>query len=272
MDKFLSQREFSTLAAKTAFAQINEFRSLSDSVARVTVSCSRNLTGEDLAAKVSASLGEGVAPIRNSFRFLNDDRTFAVGYVALCRATRVVEDATKISASYRVLANNLFLDEADKSMWELKDGVAGKYMVRTNEEDLTELLSMVRASPMGGTPRMSRISAAAAEMHELVAFVTLDSWVPDVDYGFCVGTNADGSYDVLSYTTQQVTNVKAEAAVGTYALDGEQFDAFKGSKASLKVSAGFDKGPVIEYYKKAYGYAPEYLALKIKMIEQQAAL
>jgi hypothetical protein len=53
-------------------------------------------------------------------------------------------------------------------------------------------------------------------------------------------------------------------------LAGKQFDVT--SKARLAKAGFSDKTEVIDYYKKLYSYAPDYLKLVIEQVNQTAAM
>ena len=119
---------------------------------------------------------------------------------------------------------------------------------------------------------MASIMAATVQAHEVVAFVyTEDNVNPDMEYGFCVGRQGD-DYLVVTANHEAPVRVAASTVVGCYAVDQEALKAKVNSATRAGIRAGFDKKPVIEYYKKAYSYDKQYLAMIIKQIEESAAL
>ena len=251
---------------------INEYQLVNPTLARVTVTCASFSDKDQLLDKLAAALEGQAAPIQSSFRWLEEKR-HAIGYVALARKTRVVVDVAQLeSAGFKEVAKNVFL-EGDENVWELKEGAAGKYLVRNSEgDDLSGLLEEARVSPMGSTPRMSRVQAATAKVHEFVAFVNTDALVPFLDYGFSVGQTEGQEYRVVSSTTGQEVKVNPVAVAGVYNLKGEQFDAFAKAGVKLVKAQAFDAGPVIEYYRKAYSFAPDYIAKIVQQVEHLAAM
>jgi hypothetical protein len=271
--KTLFGKSVTALAKDFGNVTVNEYRILAPNLAQVTITCASFADKNQILDKLAESLEGRAAPIQSSFRWLEEKR-HAIGYVALARTTRVVEDEQQLAtAGFKEVSKNVFLE--GENVWELKEGAAGKYLVRNSEgDDLSELLEEARMSPVGSTPRMSRIQAATAKPHEFVAFINTDAIVPFMDYGFCVAsTESSNEYRVVSTTTGQETKVSQAAVAGVYNLKGEQFEyAAKENKLRLVKAQMFDPKPVVEYYKKFITYSPEYLAKVIKQIENLAAM
>lgn len=250
---------------------VNDYMLINDKLARVIVTCSGNdFTKEILYQKLSEQFAGQAAPVRGSFRWL-DQGSHAIGYITLNKETREVTTRAELS-KYRELSNSLYLDETDKSMWQLREGAGGKYLCREGGHDnLAELIEASRIPPRGSTPRMSRVIMEAAKMHEVIAFVDSSGFSAETDYGFCVGTDKKtGDYVVVSSTTRQLVNVPANCVVSAVYTEGSQFDATQ--KVRLEVKAAGDTTQSIEYYRKLYVYAPDYLRMVIEQIEQTAAM
>jgi hypothetical protein len=259
----------SSLKALTP-AAITEYSLVNDRVAKVIVNCSK-ARPDQLIARLHELLGGKATPIRASFRWLVRDESM-IGFVATNHETRVVDKA-QLTAGFRLVANssNIYLNKEDDSIWELRNGTGGTYLSKTSSDDLGELIESVRASRTGA-PRMASIQAAAVAAHEVVAFVyTEDNASPDMEYGFCVGRQGE-DYLVVTANQENPVRVSANTVVGCYGVDQEALKAKVHAATKAGIRAGFDKKPVIEYYKKAYYYDKNYLALVIKQIEESAAL
>jgi hypothetical protein len=251
-------------------ASITEYKLVNDRVAQVIVNCSKSRP-DQLFARLHEVLGGKATPIRASFRWLVRDESM-IGFVATNQETQVV-NKEQLTASFRLVANssNIYMNKEDDSIWELRNGTGGTYLSKTTSDDLGELIESVRAS-RAGSPRMASIMAATVQAHEVVAFVySEENTNPDMEYGFCVGRQGD-DYLVVTANHENPVKVSASTIVGCYSVDQEALKAKVNSATKAGIRAGFDKKPVVEYYKKAYSYDKQYLATIIKQIEEQAAL
>lgn len=258
-----------TYPTSFSVATLHEYRMINANLAKVTVSVLAGSSREKIASSITAALGGAGAAVPGSFRKLND--TTAVGFVAASRETRLIESVAEIAKNYRVLANNLYLDQDDKSLWEMKEGASGKYLARNGVDNLESLVQASRVSPTGSVPRLARVVNAAVEKHELVAFVAQGKWTTDVDYGFCVAAK-DGSLRLI--TDSGPVTVSTDAVVASYVLEAQ-----KGKKAKATV---FNEpiNTMKDYYRLAYGNQEgtgpgdaaqqEYVAAIIQQIEELA--
>ena len=249
---------------------VNEYHLVNDKVARVIVTCSGNMNKEMLYHKLAEQFDGQAAPVRGSFRWLNEGQ-HAIGYLTLNRETREVSTRAELS-KYRELSNSLYLDETDKSMWQLRSGAGGQYLCREGGHDnLAELIEASRVPARGSTPRMRSVLMEEAKMHEIIAYVDNAGFSAETDYGFCVGRDSKtNDYIVVSATTRQPVNVPVDCVVAAVYTEGAQFDA--SSKVRLEVKAAGDTTQSIEYYRRLYSYAPDYLRKVIEEIEQTAAM
>jgi len=255
-------------------AAVTEYSIVNSRVARVIVSTVSNVNTPQLRAALQENLGASVTPITGSFRWLSDQKNSLIGFVALATPQHLVDgDPTK--AGYRLVASNMYMSEADQSVWELKAGASAQYMVRQGQDDLRELLENSRATPRGSTPRMASVIQASAQPTELVAFVnSFGNAQPAVDFGFCLSSDKDNNYTMITATYDQPIKVSASEIVSIYALDPNQVhqQIQRGAAAkSVSVTAASDKSTMIDYYKRLYSYAPDYLKLVIKEINEMAA-
>ena len=240
---------------------VSEYTMLSPKVARVIANTVGRMTQSELSDRIGAIFGNRATAVRSSFRWLQENRS-AMGFVSLQTPVRAF-DQKDVGTKYQAIKANMFMDKADESVWEVKPGSGGSYLARTGEDNLAELIEASRISPRGNVPRMSSIVAASAKPKEMVAFVDLKNGV--VDYGFCLSVDAStGDHIVVSTTTNQPTDVMAASVVGVYEVDIPA-NVHKAVAGNVVLAAG-DKSGMIEYYRRAYGYAPDYLAKVIDEI------
>lgn len=223
-------------------ATIHEYRMINPKLAKITCSIAKGATKEKIASSITAALAGAGSAVPGSFRTLND--TTAVGFVAASRETRDVS-VSEIAKNYRVLSSNLYLDNQDKTLWELKEGASGKYLARNGVDNLESLVQASRVSPTGSIPRLNRVINAAVEKHEIVAFVAQTAWTTSVDYGFCVASK-DGKLSVV--TDEGRVTVDHDAIVASYELP-----APKGKRKATAASSAIDVQNMKDYYNLAYG-------------------
>ena len=224
-------------------ATIHEYNMVAKGLARVTCSVNRDASREQIAASVNEALQGAGNVVPGSFRILSGDT--AVGFVAASREVRPIEKISEIAKNYRVLSSNVYLDNDDKSLWDLKEGASGKYLVRNGVDDLESLIQASRVSPTGSIPRLSRVAVAAVEKHEFVAFVKQTNWTTDVAYGFCVKANANGTMTLA--TEDGLETVSNDTVVGSYVTEGKKPQAIKSSAFDQPIK------DMKDYYRLAYG-------------------
>ncbi len=235
---------------------ISEFRMVTDRVAQVIVNAAacnvKNM--QPVADAIMAAFQGDLAPIANSFSWLVPGKSM-IGYVATTQVTREVDDKTL--QAYRVLSSNLYMDASDESLWEMKDGAAGRYLARQGHDDLSALIEARRSSPRGSVPRLASVISASAAPKEFVAFVHDAGYgIPSIEYGFCVGREKDGSISVLSSSNNERLTVHPLAIVSTHQV------ALKEAHATIQATKKFTAATTAamsmeEYYRTAYQYAPD---------------
>lgn len=245
-------------------AAITEFTPVYDSVARVIATFVGSMDPSEAIDRLTAVMGNRARPIQSSFRWLEEGRS-AIGFVTLAKAVR--EFTPAVTARMHKINANLFTDAKDESLWEVKTGVGGSYLARQGQDNLAELLEASRVSVRSSAPRMAAILSASVRRSQFVAYVTENGSM--VDYGFCVAAPQLESQSVLSSTTGLVDKVPQGSVVGVYTLEIPGHVRAALGKEPLVASADTDRS--IEYYKKAYAYAPEYVAEVVKQIEQMAS-
>lgn len=248
-------------------ASISEYQMYSPSVARVVANIVGQQEPAELADRILACLNNKAAPIRGSFRQIPETNS-AIGFVRL--VTPVLSMDEKVVASMKKLQANVYMDESDQSIWEVRSGSTGKHLARKGQDNLAELIEASRTGARGSTPRIANIRSAAVTPSMFVAYVEPEAY--EVDHGFCVKSNGD-SYSILSSTTSQVVDIHHNGVVGFYSLEfPKEVVAAISKKSEAKVTAAMDTQTSIEYYKKAYSYAPDYIESIIRQITKLAAM
>ena len=250
-------------------ATIHEYVMVSKNLAKVTASISKKATRESVIASITVALGHAGAPVPSSFRMV--DETTIVGFVAASRETRPVDSIASLAKDFRVLSSNMYLDNKDKSLWEMKEGASGQYLARNGVDNLESLVQASRVSPTGSIPRLNRLTMAKVMRHDVVAFVRQGSWTTNVDYGFCLSGNDSG--DVIIIGENGKETVKAAFIVAAYQDDMVKRKSATASKYDSPINNMKD------YYKLAYGgpdgsagdaAQQEYVSKIIQQIEEMS--
>ena len=228
---------------KVNAATIHEYKMVSPTLAKVTASISKNASRDAVVSSITAALGHAGTPVQGSFRMIDD--TTIVGFVASSRETRPIESIASLAKEFRVLSSNMYLDNKDKTLWEMKEGASGKYLARNGVDNLESLVQASRVSPTGSTPRLNRLTMAKVAKHDVVAFIRQGTWTTDMDYGFCLAGNAEG--DVVVITDNGKETVKAAFIVAAYQDDHVKRRTVTSSQYNEPINTMKD------YYKLAYG-------------------
>ena len=224
-------------------ATIHEYKMVTATLAKVTATISPTAKREAVLSSITSALKSAGTPVASSFRKLND--TTIIGYVAASRETRPVDSIADLTKDFRVLSSNMYLDNKDKTLWEMKEGASGKYLARNGVDNLESLVQASRVSPTGSIPRLNRVSMASVEKHDLVAFVKQGPWTTDVGYGFCLSANANGDAIVIAEDGKQT--VRSEFIIAAYQDDNLKPKKAKASQFNETIHTMKD------YYKLAYG-------------------
>ena len=243
---------------------LHDFEMYDDRISRVVLSFTGKPSPMELCAQIASLYDHKATPIRNSFRKLTDYSV--VGYVASRPDNREYDEARDRS-KYRSIttASNMLMDKSDESTWELKESTSGtKYLCRTSLEDMAEL-SSAKQSRRGGIPVLANVATPEIASREFIAFVNAGDL--DMDYGFVVGSTEKGDKVVLSALTLEEISVPSDLVVHAVNLMGSDEKAWNMTFAG---DIG-NKSELVEYYRKAYGYAPDYVQDVIDTINDQAA-
>ena len=259
MQQELSSRAFAGI--DTATVAINDYRMVSPNVAEVVVSTTGKMKPMEIAAKLVKVMNESATPIHGSFRWVKDN--IAVGFVSTAAAPRLIESESELSG-YRHVASNMYLDESDESLWELRNGAGGKYLARKGSDELPEVLSSVRRPRGAGVPSTASIQRPEPEANEFVCFVNSKA---EIDYGFVVGKDKNQN---LAVVNEACVADRAISVDPKMVVSFEQVQLPPHSK--MPTLAGVpDAATMIDYYRKAYFYNGDYLKKVIETINDQAA-
>lgn len=259
-DKFTNSLKGLNLSSATV--AITDFKMQSPSIAKVIISYTGKQNKESIRAALLAKMENQAAPVENSFRIVKANVTggIAVGFLRANREVRVVENDKQLRASYRALGSNIMMDQNDKTLWEVKEAGGNKYLARHGNEDLSELVQ-ASVHKRADIPGIRALAMAKAARHELVAFVSASG---DMDYGFAIGTR-DDAVRVVSSTLQ--TAVAVDYNMVTFMAPVPVPKAVHKRITEAGISRE-DKNQQVEYYRKLFGYAPEYLSEVIDMVNE----
>lgn len=252
---------------KSFHLKVNDYDMVTPTLARVVLSMTGNYNDRfELKTAIAKLFNNLASPVENSFRWANrnGDIKSVVGYVRSNNEVREFNDKQD-SQKYRAVASNLLMDNEDKTLWEVKSGSNdSKYLTRKGNEDLSELVHLA-TSYRTASPKLTQLASAAPAAKEVVGFV--DRTTEEMRYGFVVesGVQAKGKVTVVATDNDEAVDVPEEDVVDVYELDPEE-----SAQLSTTAANGLSKEAMIEYYKKAYSYSPEYIQEIIKMIEQHA--
>jgi len=239
---------------------ITDYELQSPTLARVIVSYTGHMTREQIRANLLEQFDNQAAPVENSFHIIKSHNNggAAVGFVRANKEVRVVDDK-EIRAGYRMMASNIMMDNADRSLWEVREGRGGKFLARHGQEDLSELVE-AKLQRRQDIPALRHIAMASAVKGEFASYV---SKTGDVDHGFVLAANAE-KIQVLSSTTQ-VPEIVVMAKVTR--LDRVPVPK-EFHKQMLKANISpEDKAQAKEYWTKLYSYDPDFLADVKKQVE-----
>lgn len=233
---------------------IVDYKLKSPTLAKVVIAYTGDIDRDFIKAELTNKLECLATPVANSFKQLRPG--MAVGFIRANKAVRSVS-AKEVEAKYRVMASNILMDKEDQSLWEVKDGAAGKYLARHGQEDLTALVHAATQRRPDAV-RLNHITIAKAAPSELVAFVADDG---DVDHGFAIATS-DDKVKVLSFARRIPVTVDYDSVVSIYPVTVPR-DIHSQVTASL---TNEEKKQSRDYYQRLYGFAPEFLALVIEQV------
>lgn len=251
---------------------VQDYKMVTPTLARVVLSWTGSQPDRsEVVAGISALFNGLASPVEASFRNLQNTGpvNVTIGFV---KANREVKDyTTEIAADktrFKAMASNLLMDREDESLWEVKSSGTSKYLVKQGNEDLSELVHLARTH-RGTLPTLAQIASVPAETQEFAAYV--DKQTQEVMHGYVVESSiVKGRQRVKVLSVEgngEVDTVDEDQLVEVVQLDGKDQEAAK-LKMSAEVAA--DRGAMVSYYTKMFGYAPDYLKKVIEIIDSHS--
>lgn len=251
---------------------VQDYKMVTPTLARVVLSWTGGQPDRNEVVSGISQLFNGLAtPVEASFRNLQNTGPVSVT-IGFVKANREIKDyTTEIAGNkgrFKAMASNLLMDREDESLWEVKSSGTGKYLVKQGNEDLSELVHLARTH-RGTLPSLAQIACVPAATQEFAAYV--DTKTQEVLHGYVVeSTMVKGrqKLKVLSIEGDgEVDVVDEDQLVEVVQLDGKDQEAAK-LKMSAEVAA--DRGAMVAYYTKMFGYAPDYLKKIIEAIDSHS--
>lgn len=248
-------------ASIASTVNIIDYRLKSPELAKVLISYTGDHSAESLTAALCEKMGNQARPVQASFKQMRPG--LAVGFIRANRAVIALPSNQELGAKYRIMSSNIYMSAEDKSLWEVKNGAAGKYLARHGQEDLTAL---VEATVQRRTdlPGLRHITVAKAAKHDLTAFVADDG---SMDYGIALSGN-DDHVRVLSSARHVLVTVAYDSVVSMSAIKVPA-SVDKQVRAALTPE---EKKNEIDYWRRLYSFAPEYLSKVIEQVNQGTTL
>jgi hypothetical protein len=242
---------------------VNDYDMVTPTLARVMLTYTGNIprSQEEIRASVAQLFKGHASPVADSFRKVTEGTV--AGFIKTSREVREFDSGMVTAGKMKEMAANLLMDKTDESLWEKKSGAAGDYLVRQGNDDLSGLVHLATNKQLG-QPTFAHLASMPAETKEFAAYVSTDT--EEVEHGYVVAS-ADGKMTVIPVGAEDAVEVQTAQLVEVINLDGEDAKAAGGVMAA-EVAA--DKGAMIEYYRKMFSYAPDYLQKIIDIIGQHA--
>jgi hypothetical protein len=259
----------SIIARVNSFSvNLQDYELITPTLAKVLITYSgTSPIKEEVRASIAKLFGQQASPVTHSFRSL--ERTGGskclAGFIRYQSDVKEFDEtAADNQGRYKQMASNLLMDNEDKSMWEVKSGSTGKYLVRKGEEDLSELVHLAHAKK-SGHPTLAQIAKVPAEVREFAAYVDLKN--EEVMHGYVVA-KTDQKMTVVAFDGEgEPEDINTDQLVEVVSLDGED-EQEMGRKMST--AAVNDREAMVRYYKQAYNYSPDYINMLIEMIDQHS--
>jgi hypothetical protein len=251
----------STLSGFTL--NVNDYEMVTPTLARVMLTYTGNVpqSHEEIRAEVARMLKGLASPVAESFRKVKDG--VVAGYVKTAREVREFDQSAVTAGMMKEMAANLLMDKTDESLWEKKSGASGEYLVRQGNDDLSGLVHLATNKQLG-QPTFAHLASMPAESKEFAAYVSKET--EEVEHGYVVAS-ASGKMSVIPFGADETVEVQTAQLVEVINLDGEDAKAAGGMMAA-EVAA--DKNAMVEYYRKMFSYAPDYVQKIIDIITQHS--
>lgn len=234
-------------------ASVHDYSKLANGrVYRVIVSCV-NGSRQRMGQAVSDALKHEASTIPNSFRALPHENAY-IGYVV---PNNKIRDYTEQNLSkMQVLCSNMLMDKTDESIWVVNSSSNGKYLCRQTEEDLSELIQLAKVR-IPSVPTCEKVMANVGRTTmEYAAFV--DPHKQSVRFGFVTAAN-ENEVSILARDSGRVLTVDKQLIIESADLT-DQFE-----------EVAYTNQELTDYYKKVYGFDPDYFNDLDEIINQRAS-
>lgn len=253
---------FQNISTRTV--NIVDHRMINANLAKVIIATTGEMDEEDITESLVDQFdGQGTV-VKSSLRKVQDNGVTAT-YVGFVKSMTEVRDVTpqELQASYKsILASNanVLVNAEDQSIWELKTGAGGKYLVRKSEGDLSQIVAST-VNHYAASAKLNSVQMQMPSVKSLVAYVTPEG---NLDYGFVTkASTANQCVELVSKETGNTRIVSTQVMAGAYDVEVDQ-DVHKIAAANISREA---KDRQIEYYKALFAYAPDYMEKVIQMVE-----
>jgi hypothetical protein len=249
---------------------ITDHKLVTPTLARVIVAWTGEMSTETMAGMLTEQMKYLATPVENSFRSLTKDT--AVGFVRANREIRELNEAkdpktgqVMARVQYKVMSNNILMDNKDRTLWEVKDGPGGKYLARHGNENLAELIEATTNFQRTDVPKLSRITIAKAGRGEFAAYCGLDG---NMDYGFVTRTS-NTKCEIMSMATQRPVVVPNQliASLTPVSIDKEIHKA-----VMARVQTSGEVAQAAEYWRTLYSYDKPYADAFVKYTNESASM
>ena len=232
-------------------ANIQEVVPETPELARVIVSFTSLSSRPENFAAVQRALGETASPIEGTFIELDGTRALTPQLLGWVRRNQQIKEVSSAEmSSLKVMASNLLMDPSDESLWELRASGNSKYLVRRDNEDLSELVETAKLNRTN-TPVLARIQPSAVDRFDMVSFV--DDSRLSVRYGAVASVMGD-NVKVMPLDTKVPEVISASTVI--LGLNFRE----QANNLDVKVpTEDATQDAMIRYYQKVFGYSPEFM-------------
>lgn len=256
-------------------AQIHEYEAITPAISRVVVSFTNDNAQANAKAQAISNALDNLATVVHS-SFVSVDSKYSVGYVLSANA---VQEYSELNM--KKVTANLFMDSNDK-MWDVRTSKSGsKYLVRSSEDDMSELLQLARVRAKD-SPQLASIQVQA-NRSDFALFVS-ESGV--IDYGHVLVSNPNKliivsgtEYNSVEVDPRMVVRLVPQDYINTQVAAYDKVSKLLENKKALSVTAASDNSgytrdvkSLTDYYTELYSYDKDYLQQFVKMIKAKSVL
>jgi hypothetical protein len=222
-------------------------------LAKVICSFSRKVTRDEAQKALASKFFGRALPIEDSFQEVRSCSTKTNPVVCgFLRPVKVVKKYSEEAASaMRTLANNIMLDENDKTLWQVKNTDSGdKFLIRQDNEDLSELLALARVRSTS-VPKVGSLVTVPARS-EYVAYV--DPYSQSVRSGYVVSSTRETT-TILPLGGVETFECLNDLLVNIAYLNGADKDAYEAIEGAPKYpETSATEQEILDYFRQVYTF------------------